>query len=99
MLTLSSSSSETLPWFLPSRWTLLLLEVSAVGVEAASRVWDSCDIWDSCDNDGSEEPVDDPDTVLLRPLAGCAPFSGSLVHTRFLLNSAYTWCVWRMSVT
>ena len=94
MLTLSSSSSETLPWLIPSLYTLLLLEVSAGGVAAASsRFWDSCDIWDICESDGSEEPVDDPDMVLLRFLAGRAPVSGSLVHTRFCLNSAYTWYV------
>ena len=87
MLTLSSSSSETIPWLIPSLYTLLLLEVCAGGVAAASSVWDRCD------SDGSEEPVDDPDTVLLRFLAGPAPVSGSLVHTRFCLNSAYTWYV------
>ena len=96
MLTSSSSSSEILPWFLLSRWTPLLLEKGVGGVAVISGVWDDCDVCDSWDNDGSEEPVDDPDMVLLR--AGRAPVSGSLVHTRFRLNSAYTWYVKKQRV-
>ena len=97
MLTSSSSSSEILPWFLLSRWTPLLLEKGVGGVAVVSAgVCDDCDVCDSWDNDGSEEPVDDPEMVLLR--AGRAPVSGSLVHTRFRLNSAYTWYVKKQRV-